>query len=331
MGAPTAIELHPEGAWNPGSTCGEWSPDHSSCGCGSGGGGACGCEKSCGCEADPSGTRPAPVLGEVSWQADVDGAIWDSATAAIIDNDWWVENAGTNWFGTPQSEATSGYCTTDSQQQGQVVEAKGICGAIIDDWIEDEIREQFKGWTKWVQANGGASIEDYLKWANGNQRYKDSDFFEFSKDTKCGTKDDGADVGCGRSVTLCGKCVRSSILGNIMYGLVGSLPIVLKGGTRVGKFSIKDLLKASDTKRSWGMTVDKFDELAYAAGAQMYGGLEDSFDICALLEEALKDHPDSLCELRKDGGKNDLSKCRPCTEKTKEKRHGGNDSPRRRP
>lgn len=75
----------------------------------------------------------------------------------------------------------------------------GTCGADVDDWIVDEINAQRAGWS-----GGTKSISDYLKWANGNQRYKDPAYFEFSKGTKCGTARPGSVVGCGSSVTLCG-------------------------------------------------------------------------------------------------------------------------------
>jgi len=194
----------------------------------------------------------------------------------------------------------------------------GVCGAISDDWVADEIKAQKAGWDKWKKDNGGkATIGDYIKWANGNQRYKDPDFFKFNTETSCGKKDNNAEVGCGFSVTLCGKCVRSAILGNIMYGLAGSY----------AGFSDQDLKTASDWKRSVGMDVDKYDEEAYKLGEDVNGAT----DFCSKFNELLKKTPSALYEGWKDGGYNDLSTCRPCTEKTSAKNHGGNEKPRLTP
>lgn len=53
------------------------------------------------------------------------------------------------------------------------VSCGGKCGATIDDWIRDEINAQKAGWDNWKKEHPKAAIGDYLKWANGNQRYKD--------------------------------------------------------------------------------------------------------------------------------------------------------------
>jgi hypothetical protein len=53
--------------------------------------------------------------------------------------------------------------------------------------------------------------------------------------------------------------------------------------------------------------------------------------VCQKVNEVLKKHPTALYEGRSDGGYNDLSSCRPCTKKTPETRHGGNQSPSRLP
>jgi RHS repeat-associated protein len=195
------------------------------------------------------------------------------------------------------------------------VSCAGVCGAIIDEWILDEIKALKAGWDKWKQQNPGRNkIGDYISWANGNMRYKDPDFFQFNKGTSCGTKDKGAEVGCGRSVTLCGKCVRSAILGNIMYGLVG----------HYAGFSDQELKTISDWKRRVGAPVDEYDEQAYELGA----ALDGATDFCARVNELVRKNPSVLYEGRGDGNYNDLSTCRRCTEKTTEKRHGGHERPR---
>jgi RHS repeat-associated protein len=193
----------------------------------------------------------------------------------------------------------------------------GTCGANVDDWIVDEINAQRAGWT-----GGNKSISGYLRWANGNQRYKDPAFFEFSKDTKCGTIDTGSAVGCGSSVTLCGQCVRSAILGNLMYGLIAA----------DAGFPMEDTVNApGDTKRFLRMTVSANDETSYLAGDIMGTKLPKNItlkDVCYRLNGIAFGLPSALRETNASGGENDLTSCRPCQEKTKESRHGGSDKPR---
>jgi hypothetical protein len=80
------------------------------------------------------------------------------------------------------------------------------------------------------------------------------------------------------------------------------------------------------------MTVDPNDEISYQVGAEIYGaGFEDVFNVsnfCSKAKEVLKAKPSALHEWRSDGNYNDLSSCTPCTEKTKENRHGGNEPTR---
>ena len=220
--------------------------------------------------------------------------------------------------------------------QQQNVPCAGICGAIIDDWILAELAAQFAGWSAWKEKNSTdwlgrpktITIEDYLKWANGNQRYKDPKFFEFNKGVypKCGTEDSSkSSVGCGRSVTLCGKCVRSAILGNIMYGIVG----------RHAGFTAQELKDgATNTKKKWGLRVDKYDEAAYDVGSGMFEKWSTGIsiqDFCTEFNSLVQNSPDALREGNRSGGYNDLTTCQPCQEKSKEARHGGSESPRRRP
>ncbi len=204
------------------------------------------------------------------------------------------------------------------------VKCEGVCGAIVDDWIMAEINAQQEGLDKWKKDHPNFTIEDYLKWANGNQRYKDPDNFKFSEGADgCGTQPNKDKPGCGRSVTLCGKCVRSAILGNVMYGLIGA---------RAG-FTQKQLKDgATSTKKDWGMTVDEYDERAYQLGVDLYNKLKDMKppDFCKAFEAVVGD-ASALREGRKGGGYNDLGSCTPCTKKTKETRHGGSESPRRTP
>ena len=220
--------------------------------------------------------------------------------------------------------------------QQQNVACAGTCGAIIDDWFLAEVQGQFAGWDAWKKKNstgffGGPrtiTIDVYLPWANGNQRYKDSSFFEFNKGVypKCGTDDPSkSSVGCGRSVTLCGQCVRSSILGNIMYGIVG----------RYAGFTAQEIKDgATNTKKKWGLRVDNYDEAAYGLGSGVFDKWKTGLsiqDFCSEFNSLVQGSPDALREGNRSGGYNDLTTCQPCSEKSKETRHGGNDSPRKRP
>ena len=204
----------------------------------------------------------------------------------------------------------------------KVVQCGGKCGAVVDDWVNDEIKAQEAGWDAFKQKNKNPTTYDYSTWANGNQRYKDSGFFAFNKGTQCGTKASGAEVGCGFSVTLCGSCVRSAILGNIMFGVVGSY----------AGFSEKDLQdEVNKLKGYGGGTVDPNDATAYQFGFDLQAQLKNGGDFCKIFNQLLSKSPGVLHEGRSDGGYNDLSSCGACSEKTKETRHGGKEGTRLRP
>ncbi len=233
---------------------------------------------------------------------------------------------GLNIYGFAHNETLAKF--DPDGRAAQTVKCGGVCGAIADDWFLDEITAQIRGWDQWKRDNTKAgTIDEYIPWANGNQRYKDDNHFKFNTGTGCGTADTPhiKGSGCGFSVTLCGNCVRSSILGNLVYGIVG----------RYAGFTDAQLNQASAWKQSVGMTVDPYDEVAYSAGGEIYGsgfeGIYDVQNVCQEMNNVLKKHPTALREGRADGGFNDLSSCRPCTKKTPETRHGGNKSPSRIP
>jgi RHS repeat-associated protein len=217
--------------------------------------------------------------------------------------------------------------------QQQNVSCGGICGAIIDEWILAEIQAQFSGWDAWKKNNSNGetkpiTIDDYLKWANGNQRYKDPSFFTFNRGVypRCGTEDPStSSVGCGRSVTLCGRCIRSSILGNIMYGIVG----------RYAGFTEQELRGgATNTKKKWGLRVDRYDEAAYGLGSGVFDNFVMALSVqgfCSRFNNLVQNNSDALREGNRSGGFNDLSTCRTCSERSQEGRHGGNESPRINP
>jgi len=114
-----------------------------------------------------------------------------------------------------------------------------------------------------------------------------------------------------------------------MYGYVGAY----------AGFTPDDLKEgASGTKRRWGMTVDEYDEVAYRLGWDLYKRLSTASapatsparSFCTAFKE-LVGNGQALREGTEGDGYNDLSSCTPCTEKTKETRHGGREGTRMRP
>lgn len=206
----------------------------------------------------------------------------------------------------------------------RAVNCNGVCGASIDDWIVEEIKSQIAGWEKYKRDNlSKTDFGSYILWSNGNQRYKDPTFFQFNPQG-CGTHTIGSEKGCGKSVTLCHQCVRSSILGNLMYGIIA----------KAAGFPETNLNDASRWKRKIGMSIDQYDEEAYKAGANVFELLPknfDSSDFCKAFNSLLDNNGTFLREGRSDGGYNDLSKCGTCDKKTIVKEHGGNEPPRFRP
>ncbi|MDR2512529.1 MAG: hypothetical protein LBD01_01845, partial [Puniceicoccales bacterium] len=219
---------------------------------------------------------------------------------------------------------------SDGGASGKKTNCKGKCGAIADDWIMEELESQQKGWSDYLKQNPKHrnDINRYLRWANGNQRYKDSSYFKFNSETSCGTQPDEKQPGCGMSITLCSHCVKSSILGNIVYGFMGAMAGFSEG-------NVVD--EANKIKGNWGWlpgaTYDPYDEKAYRLGYALGSRWKDMSKrgFCAVFNESLKEFPEALYEGNKNGGYNDPSTCEPCDEKTKEKRHGGSETPRRRP
>jgi len=115
-----------------------------------------------------------------------------------------------------------------------------VCGADITDWFAAEVDSQKAAWGYYKRdyntRNGSnPGYFQFAWWSFNNHHYKtaDSTFApsptmtppEFNKgviDSKgrsCGKNDF-----CGNTVTLCGKCLHKSVLGNLMFGMM------LKGG-----------------------------------------------------------------------------------------------------
>jgi len=144
-------------------------------------------------------------------------------------------------------------------------------------------------------------------------------FFKFSSGIPCGTKT--GKVGCGMSVTLCGKCVRSAILGNIMYGMIGEADFS-RGELKQG---------AVDTKSKFRMSVDPYDKAAYSLGYSIahpvyVDGTRAHPKVpkpktigyfCSKFNKLLLRLKDGIREGDGKGSYNDLSTCKACPKKTK--------------
>jgi RHS repeat-associated protein len=234
---------------------------------------------------------------------------------------------------------------------GQPWGCKGTCGAVIDDWILDEIRAQKQGFDNWRKRNANADGVEYLKWANGNQRYKDADYFQFNRWSDCG-KDGTTDAekaapkpvrtrGCGFTVTICGNCVSSAVLGNIMYGFIG-----LYAGYDPANLELDSVR----TKKRWRMNVDEYDLASYKFGGDLQVNWQrprglptfpestsqearalDKTHFCRVFNDLLSRNPQAILEGRPAGNYNDLSTCEKCSSVTKETGHGGNEPTRLSP
>jgi RHS repeat-associated protein len=199
------------------------------------------------------------------------------------------------------------------------VPACGTCGAIADNWIGPEIDCQIQGYNKFSSGfTGAVPITRFAFWCNGNQRYKDPSEFMFNQHLMppCGTQPQPKQIGCGASVTLCGYCVRNSVLGNIMYGYIG----------RFAGFTLDQITQAAiNLKRIALQTVDDYDKAAYELGYDIRRALEiDNQGFCtAFKKNSIR--AIALREGRKDDGSNynDLSTCSQCHQSTKETNHGG--------
>ncbi len=234
-----------------------------------------------------------------------------------------------------------------------IKKACGTCGADITDWFRDEFAAQRAGWDAYkadYQERTGLGIGwyQYVWWAYHNQYYKPwapnmwaphpsgGHHYAFNKGTSCGKKGQ-CDLGCGSTVTLCGKCVPASVLGNLMFGLMA----------RHAQLSLDDVRKyAQDIIGDYG-SPDPYDPPVYGVGYDTYGEY-DSFGtgsaFCQTLLRASADHGvrlewtgDRGAQLYTEAGGQvaphgtpsigvgDRSSCEPCAEGTKETRHSGTD------
>lgn len=267
-------------------------------------------------------------------------AYFHPGTGRFISRDPYSETGGLNLFGYVRNRPTFavdpfGLDIYQAPKPESTKYACGTCGADVTDWMKDEFAAQKAGWDAYkadYQKRTGQGIGwyQYVWWSYHNHYYKNwtkdqwathptSGFaYEFNKGTECGTKGD-CDVGCGFTVTLCGKCVHTSVLGNLMFGMIA----------KYAQQSLDDVTKyAQDVIDDYG-TLDVYDPPIYKVGYDTFGDYDDfgtDSKFCKTLLKAAGQQGISL-EWTGDGNKppkvSDRSKCKPCSEKTKETRHGG--------
>ena len=236
-----------------------------------------------------------------------------------------------------------------------VKKACGKCGADITDWFRDEFEAQKSGWDAYKaeyerRATLGIGWYQYAWWAYHNQYYKSwseimlaphpsgGQHFEFNKGTTCGTKGK-CDVGCGNTVTLCGKCIHSSVVGNLMFGLMANY--AQQSLDEVTKY-VREIINRYGTP-------DPYDPPIYKVGYDVYGDYDDfasggSFCEALMKAEAAQGvsaqwlggetRPTSfprgapsaygpmIIVQPTENGVSDRSSCEPCTAKTTETAHG---------
>ena len=197
-----------------------------------------------------------------------------------------------------------------------VTKCKGKCGAIIDDWFISEIISQIIGWGKHSRdLPSQRSASGYAFWAYATQKYKYLDDFKFTDPASgCATKD------CAKTVTLCGACVRTAILGNIMYGFIGAW----------AGFSSPTLTVVAN---SWKPSVVyMYDSFAYIFGEELFEHFDpdqpvNAESFCKIWKAVAARNPFGLVHGTPDTGNpqdyTDFSECTACSEKTKETKHGG--------
>jgi RHS repeat-associated protein len=207
------------------------------------------------------------------------------------------------------------------------IKAAGCCGPLIDSWIIDEFRAQFAGLTAYMGASDVLSGYDYARWALINQRYKCRNYFDFTAGlVGCGSLAKGAKHGCAGTVRLCGKCIRTSTLGNIMFGFMG---------IEAGLYTAALARLVRQVKRG---NVDPYDELAYFFGAVLYQALNgESYSprmrspkfglqaFCSEFKGLAEVYQTAFYEQDVSGSYITYDTCSSCGKPNPERRHGGNE------
>ena len=106
---------------------------------------------------------------------------YDPLTGRWPSRDPIEERGGLNLYGFVKNDPVSliDYLGQAYDPFEGAVKCTGTCGKIIDDWIMPEIEAQIKGWQSYKAKMFGVQkphINNYIYWANGNQRYKDPTF-----------------------------------------------------------------------------------------------------------------------------------------------------------
>ncbi|MEI7742748.1 MAG: RHS repeat-associated core domain-containing protein [Chloroflexota bacterium] len=196
--------------------------------------------------------------------------------------------------------------------------APDLCGAAIDRWLLAEVvaqRDVVRRAAKEYESKWG--LELYAWWAYTNMPYKWWQWYQFNKhlkfwapgpavppvpDYNCPRPWRG-DGGCGGTVWMCDHCVRTSTLGNVMYGYIGAYQgMTLKGLTEEVK-SIKGTVHAH---------VDRYDERAYKLGWEMHRARPSAGDFCKAFRAVVASMPDALYEGKEGGGHVEYSHCGKC-------------------
>ena len=212
----------------------------------------------------------------------------------------------------------------------QAISPVGCCGPLVDQWIVPELRAQFTGLAVYKGTSASLSVYDYARWALTNQRYKCDDYFDFTAGHKCATRPDPKKHGCKGTVRLCGKCLRTSTLGNIMFGFVG----IHAGHSST---SLANYIKT--IKKRFHKTIDPYDAIAYEFGLNLYdrlnGGkfsppLSINFDwqtFCRAFKFLVTVYPNAFYESDVSGGYINYDSCTACQGQNTESRHGGSEPP----
>lgn len=129
-------------------------------------------------------------------------------------------------------------------------------------------------------------------------------------------------------MTLCGRCIRTSVLGNLIYGLIGNYA-GFPSGDVVGAPALG---KAEYNRYAYAYEPTPIipnDNNSYLLGFMIANPVVPATlsSFCNQLNSNLGDGR-GLLQGNKDGTFNDTSTCKSCAAKTSETRHGGSETPR---
>jgi RHS repeat-associated protein len=163
----------------------------------------------------------------------------------------------------------------------------GCCGANIDGWIIGEIKNQ-SHYIGLYMNQPGKYVKNFFGWTNENQGYKN--MLGLSTAPGC------ASGSCGSTVTLCGRCLTLSALGNIMFGITGSY---------LG-YSLDEITNVANTLRIFKVECQAKTD-AYGLGYSIQGNYS-LLGLCVAISANLATYPKALGECYRD-----VSNCSPCS------------------